>query len=87
MHAFFSRKFRKRYARLPLRLRSQTNERLQLFAHDPFNPILDNHPLHGKYDGCRSINITGDYRAIYYHETETMVRFIALGTHAELYGK
>ncbi|MDO8408422.1 MAG: type II toxin-antitoxin system RelE/ParE family toxin [bacterium] len=86
MVVLYSKRFRKNYKKLRLALRQKFKDRRNLFLTDPFNPLLDNHPLHGKYDGCRSINITGDYRAIYYYETENTVRFIAIGTHPELYG-
>jgi len=87
MVVLYSKRFQKNYKKLQLALRQKFKDRRNLFLTDPFNPLLDNHSLHGKYDGCRSINITGDYRAIYYHETENIVRFIAIGTHPELYGK
>ena len=86
MNIFFAKKFRKNYGRLQLRVREQCDERLQLFETEPFHPLLDNHPLHGEYAGCRSINVTGDYRAIFYHENADAVRFIAIGTHHELFG-
>lgn len=86
MVVLYSKKFRKNYRKLLPALRQKFKDRRDIFLTDPFNTILDNHPLHGKYDGCRSINVTGDYRAIYYHGAEDMVRFIAIGTHPELYG-
>ena len=87
MRLLFAKKFRKQYAKLQPRVRLRADDRLRVFVRDSFDPILDNHSLHGKYDGCRSINITGDYRAIYYHEAEDIVHFLAIGTHPEMYGK
>ena len=86
MIIFFARRFRKNYDRLQPRIQEQCDKRLQLFGIEPFHLILDNHPLHGEYAGCRSINVTGDYRAIFYHEGTDTVRFIAIGTHHELFG-
>ena len=60
------------------------DERLLIFRKDELNPILKNHPLRGEYEGCNSINITGDYRAIYYLKGEIAI-FIRIGTHPELY--
>ncbi len=82
----FSRRFEKQRAKLTKPAKRKLNERLRLFAGNPFHPLLENHPLHGMYAGCRSINITGDYRAMYYHENLDIVRFIAVGTHHELFG-
>ena len=85
MIVLFAQRFRKNYNRLRPKVRSQCEERLKLFETNSFHPLLDNHPLHGEYAGCRSINITGDYRAIFYRESDTVVRFIVIGTHHELF--
>ena len=61
--------------------------RLALFMRDERHLLLDNHPLGHQWAGCRSINITGDYRTIFKKESETLVRLEAVGTHHELYGK
>ena len=86
MNIFFAKKFRKNYDRLQARTRQQCNEQLRLFESDPFHRSLENHPLHGEYADCRSINVTGDYRALFYHEGENIVHFINIGTHHELFG-
>ena len=86
MNAYTHRKFDKRYVKLPKKLQEQFKERRDIFLANPFDPLLENHQLHGEYTGCRSINITGDYRAIYYHERADVVRFFAIGTHHELFG-
>jgi len=82
----FSRRFEKQRAKLAKSVKRNLNERLRLFVTDSFHPLLNNHLLHDPYSGCRSINVTGDYRAIYYHENLNTVRFITIGTHHELFG-
>src|SRR5438270_4768 len=63
---------------------------LQLFIEDPDHPILRNHALKEKFAGLRSIDITGDYRAVFKETTssteQTVYTFHLLGTHEELYG-
>ncbi len=59
-------------------------ERLEIFIEDPFDPRLRNHPLKGKLKGYRSINITGDWRALF-KEVEDGVYFVIIGTHSQLY--
>lgn len=59
-------------------------KRRNAFLLDQFDPQLHNHALSGKYAGCRSIDITGDIRAIYYTEEQTVI-FIRIGTHSQLY--
>lgn len=52
---------------------------------DMGDPRLRSHALRGDYKDYRSINVTGDWRAIYRMVGETAL-FIALGTHSQLYG-
>lgn len=50
-------------------------------------PMLRNHSLSGKYKGCRSINVSGDWRAIFReYKGGAVIYFEMLGTHSELYG-
>lgn len=82
----FHRWFIKQYRRMPAALRKKCDERILLFQKDPFHPILENHPLRGTYTGYRSINITGDWRAVYRKLDDTTVYLVTIGTHPELYG-
>lgn len=85
MRPFFSKRFKKAYQRLPKPVQQSFNERLVLFFKNTQDPLLRNHALTGEWESCRSINVTGSYRAIYRQETKTSVRFLAIGTHSELY--
>ena len=51
---------------------------------DKFNRALNNHSVDGAYKNCRSINVSGDYRAIFEDCGETII-FITIGTHSALY--
>lgn len=86
----FGKKFSKRLDKAEIKIRNTVDKRIRLFAQDPFNPFLNNHQLTGVYKGYRSINITGDWRALYLEEIapsgEVTVTFEILGTHSELYG-
>jgi len=86
MNSHLYRSFDKDYRKLPEKLRKQFKARRNLFLTNQFHPLLNNHELHGKYDGCNSINVTGDYRAIYFMKNDIAV-FIRVGTHSELFGK
>ncbi len=85
----FAKRFVKEYEHTGLKIKKAVKERIDLFNKDPFHPQLRNHPLSGKYSGYRSINITGDWRAIFLviEETgfETIISFEMLGTHSQLY--
>ena len=85
MRVQLHRRFEKQFRKLQRSERIRARERLVLFAHDPFDPLLNNHPLEGKYQSCRSINIGGDLRAVYREIRKDIAYFIAIGTHNKLY--
>lgn len=80
----YHKRFRKQYKKLSIKVRGKFKERLRLFADDPYALELNNHTLHGKYAGCRSINVTGDLRAVY-EVRKNGVRFLDIDNHANLY--
>ena len=84
MRVQLHRNFVKKYKKFRI-IQKQIDERLALFRIRPFDPILKNHGLSGKYQGYRSINITGDFRAIYEQINDDAARFIELDTHSNLY--
>lgn len=84
MDAYLHRLFLKKFKKLPVKIRSRFGERLELFLAMPTDPSLNNHSVEKVFPDCRSINITGDYRAIFNVEQDTVI-FITIGTHAELY--
>ncbi len=61
------------------------NERLELFIENKTHPLLNIHSLSGEWIGCKSINITGDIRAVFEEIHESHVEFVAIGNHSELY--
>lgn len=86
MRVKFTRKFKKLYEKAPLKIRKQFEERVGVFIVDKFHPMLNNHALGGRYSGYRSINVTGDWRAIFrYIEEGEIALFDLLGTHSQLY--
>lgn len=87
MEIFYSRPFNKILERTPLKIQIAFRDRLGMFLDNPNHPFLQNHKLSGEYENCRSINITGDWRAIFKKVGEFDVIFIDLGTHSQLYQK
>ena len=84
MQIGYSKVFLKQAKRLTPGLRAQLQERITLFVRNPLHRTLRNHALKGKYKDYRSINITGDIRALYL-QTEDEAIFDAVGTHSQLY--
>lgn len=87
MRIEFSKRFVKQYTKLSPKIQQQFDARLNLFRKDPYNKQLRNHALTGTYMGLRSINISGDLRALYKElESGEIVIYEFIGTHSQLYG-
>lgn len=65
MKIVHSKKFLKQTAKLDKKIYLKLEVALRLFAVDQFHPSLRNHSLQGDFSHLRSIDITGDWRAIY----------------------
>jgi mRNA-degrading endonuclease YafQ of YafQ-DinJ toxin-antitoxin module len=84
MYFYFRSQFKKKLQKISPSIKEKFFDRLELFLRDQNNIILGNHSVEKAYPNCRSINITGDYRAIFYIEDNIAI-FINIGTHADLY--
>ena len=90
MKVNYSRDFISKLKKTDVRIRKSFRESIAIFQENPYEPSLNNHQLRYPYQGLRSIDITNDYRAIYEEMTvgeNTVVYFVILGIHDELYGK
>ena len=85
MTVAYSKSFMKQVKKLDMPIKQKLLERVKQFSKNPLDPELNNHPLKGKYKKYRSINITGDYRALYLTQSEHII-FDLVGTHSQLYG-
>ena len=77
--------FDKQYAKLNVKVKDAFKSRVTIFKSNPFDIRLRNHALKGKYLGYRSIDITGDVRALYTVHGDTVFIFGFIGTHSQLY--
>ncbi len=83
-----NKKFNKLFSKLPDKIKNKFKKRIEIFKISQSNRTLNNHKLTGKYEGCWSINVTGNYRAIYeilIKKRQEVYIFVAIGTHSELY--
>ena len=81
----YSKNFIKQAKKLPPETRKKLLERVHVFAGNQLHPTLRNHQLKGKYREYRSIDVTGDVRALYLQKEDEAI-FDAVGTHSQLYG-
>lgn len=84
MNVSYTKNFIKQSKKLSTRQRVQLLERIRLFLKNPSAAQLHDHQLTGRYRAYRSINITGDVRALYLHKEGEAV-FGIIGTHGQLY--
>jgi addiction module RelE/StbE family toxin len=85
MTVSYSKTFIKQAKKLHPDLRQKLQSKIQLFMKNPLHPSLRNHSLRGKYKNYRSIDITGNVRALYLQKEDEAI-FDAVGTHSQLYG-
>jgi addiction module RelE/StbE family toxin len=86
MQIEYSKKLIKEFVKCPVNVKTNFKARLKIFINDQYYPIFNNHPLIGKLKNYRSINITGDWRAIFEELDEgKIIYFVAIGTHSQLY--
>ncbi|OIO18759.1 MAG: hypothetical protein AUJ23_03085 [Candidatus Magasanikbacteria bacterium CG1_02_32_51] len=83
----YSRKFIKKLKKSNKKIRVAFYKKLNIFRSNIYDQRLENHKLNGEIKNLRSINITGDWRALYIDLDDKIewVEFVDLGTHSELY--
>ena len=85
MHVNYSKKFKKLYKKSDDQIQQAFDSKILLFLDNQNNPILNVHRLHGKYSGFYSLNVTGDIRAVFHKIDFGKIKFVAIGSHSELY--
>lgn len=84
MEVKFHKNFKKKFKKLPVKIQEQFYERLGMFFENKFDKVLNNHSVEKVFPNCNSINVSGDYRAIFEDQGDLVI-FITIGTHSELY--
>jgi addiction module RelE/StbE family toxin len=86
MQIEYSQKFIKEFKKCPIKIKTNFKTRLDIFISDQNSPILNSHPLIGELKNYRSININGDWRAVFEEiDDGQIIYFVAIGTHNQLY--
>jgi len=80
-----TKSFDKQYSKLNDKVKNSFKTRVEIFKNNPFDERLRNHALKGKYIGYRSIDVTGNVRALYTIEGDLVIIFGFIGTHSQLY--
>ncbi|MFV1917255.1 MAG: type II toxin-antitoxin system mRNA interferase toxin, RelE/StbE family [Patescibacteria group bacterium] len=67
------------------KLLSLTETKILLFAKNPTDTRVENHPLKRRLKGKWAFNITNDVRIVYEWQGKNAVRFLAVGKHEKIY--
>ena len=68
-------------------LEGEVLKRVNWFRRRPNDQRLDNHALRKRMRGKWAFSITDDIRIVYEWKTKNLVRFLAIGRHAKVYGR
>jgi addiction module RelE/StbE family toxin len=86
MRIEYSKRFIKDLKNSSQIIKNNFKDRLNIFVVNRYHPILNNHSLSGRLKNCRSINVSGDWRAIFKEiKEEDVCYFVAIGSHSKLY--
>jgi len=86
MRVDYAKLFIRQLRKCPPKIQLAFRKRLELFVINQFHPLLNCHSLHGRLAGYKSINVTGDWRALFREfEDRRLIYFEMIGTHSELY--
>jgi mRNA-degrading endonuclease YafQ of YafQ-DinJ toxin-antitoxin module len=81
----YKKTFLKQFKKLKPEQKEQFFSRLDDFLQDPYIPYLRYHSLKWWYLWYKSINISGDLRALFKEEWDSLIIFFMIWTHSELY--
>lgn len=85
MKVSFSNDFKKKLRKCSKPIAEAFYDRIRMFMQNPNARSLNNHYLNGKYDGYKSINISGDIRAVYKLIEKELAYFVDIDNHSNLY--
>lgn len=69
----FSPIFKNKLNNVPLEIKIAFRDSLETFLENSHHKSLRNHLLTNEYAGIRSIDVTGDWRALFREETERII--------------
>ena len=82
MKIVYKAKFVRIYKKLPLALKNEVKEKIELFTQDPHHPQLKTHKLKGKLSGKWSFSVNYKDRVIFQYEEENKIALISFGDHS-----
>ena len=77
----YSKKFIKRFKKLPKNIAKKAIETEKIFKANPLHPSIRLHELHGDLKKYWSISINRKYRIIFKQKSDGNIYFIFIGNH------
>lgn len=81
MKVVYTSNFVRQYNKLPLNLRGEIKEKIDLFKIDQRHPFLKTHKLSGKFDGYFSFSVNYAYRIIFMYDAKDVIALLSVGDH------
>ena len=81
----YTKQFRKNYEKLPTKKQQKVRGAIALFLNNPRDPSLRLHELRGELSGVWSLSADGDLRVHFRYYDDTIVLFLTVGSHSQLY--
>lgn len=82
---YFKKSFKKEFRKHSKIVQDRFWERLALLQTDFYSVQLNVHALKGEYKDFLSMNVTGDFRAIFELVDQKAIYFYRINTHSQLY--
>lgn len=81
MKIYHTDKFVKAYKKVPKQVKLVTEEKEEIFRHNPFDPRLKTHKLKGELKDSYSFSVSYQWRIIFHFEKNDTIVLDVIGTH------
>lgn len=85
MQVHYTSRFKKRFNKLPHKIQQVFEKKLQIFIIDIYEKTLRTHKLKGNLSSFFAFSLTSNYRVIFQMLSKTLIIFIDIGTHNQVY--
>jgi addiction module RelE/StbE family toxin len=85
MQIHYTSRFKKRFNKLPQKIQQVFEKKLRIFILDIHEKTLRTHKLKGNLSSFFAFSITRNYRVIFQILSRTLIVFVDIGTHNQVY--
>lgn len=81
MEIIYAPSYIRQYKKLPVEIREEAKEKIELFKSEPDHPFLKTHKLTGILKNRWSFSVNYSYRVVFQYLKKDAVAFLAIGNH------